>query len=381
LSCKNRGVCPSCTSRRMSDTAAHLVDRVLPVAPYRQWVLTFPHPLRFRLARKPALQTAVLAIFLAAVFAWQRRAARKAGVRGRCGAITFVQRFGSLLNLNLHFHSIVPDGVLVPAGEGSWSVHPTFVPNDAELLAILGRVIRRVTRLVADPADGDEEPDVLAKLQAEALKLPLASDADHEVATPRHCVHAGGFSLHAGRHVAAADRRALEALCRYAARPPFAQSRLSRSPTGQVVYHLKRPLRDGRRQLVLAPLDFLRRLAALVPPPRSHLVRYSGVFAPGSSCRQDIIPAAPTDTEPSGLPSDPKAVRPRRLPWAQLLKRVLNIDVLACSCGNRREIIAFVTDPAVINKILRHLHLPTAPPPLLPARASPQADLELELHP
>jgi hypothetical protein len=90
--------------------------------------------------------------------------------------------------------------------------------------------------------------------------------------------------------------------------------------------------------------------------------RYAGVFAPGSNCRSDIIPAAPADTEPSGLPSDPPTVRPRRLPWAQLLKRVLNIDVLACPCGGRREIIAFVTDPAVINKILLHLHLPSAPP-------------------
>jgi putative transposase len=145
------------------------------------------------------------------------------------------------------------------------------------------------------------------------------------------------------------------------------------------IYRVKRPLRDGRRLLVFAPLDFLRRLAALVPPPRTHLVRYAGVFAPGSSCRSDIIPAAAADSELPGLPTDPPPLRPRRLPWAHLLMRVLDIDVLSCRCGNRREIIAFVTAPAVIEKILRHLRLPCAPPPLMPARASPQA--ALVLHP
>ena len=54
FSCKRRGICPSCTARRMADTAAHLVDRVLPRAPYRQWVFTVPKPLRLRLAREPA---------------------------------------------------------------------------------------------------------------------------------------------------------------------------------------------------------------------------------------------------------------------------------------------------------------------------------------
>jgi hypothetical protein len=224
-------------------------------------------------------------------------------VRGRCGAITFVQRFGSLLNLNVHFHAIVPDGVLVPASEGAWSVHPIAVPSDSELDAILRRIIRRVTLLFADPADGDDEADALTQLQAEALKLPLASDIDLEATAPRHCVHIDGFSLHAGRQVAAGNRRALESLCRYAARPPFALGRLSLSPTGKVIYRFKRPLRDGRRQLVLAPLDFLRRLAALVPPPRSHLVRYSGVFAPRSSpppLRTPNLPASRPTRRRSG---------------------------------------------------------------------------------
>jgi hypothetical protein len=70
FSCKTRGFCPSCTSRRMADTAAHLVDRVLPAVPYRQWVLSLPRQVRFLLARDGDLLSQVIGVFLHKVFAW-----------------------------------------------------------------------------------------------------------------------------------------------------------------------------------------------------------------------------------------------------------------------------------------------------------------------
>jgi len=101
FSCKGRGVCPSCTARRANDTAAHLVDRVLPHVPMRQYVLTFPKRIRWHLARDPSLSSAALTLFLRALFAFQRKRARAEGVQaGKPGAVTFVQRFGSALNLN-----------------------------------------------------------------------------------------------------------------------------------------------------------------------------------------------------------------------------------------------------------------------------------------
>ncbi len=167
FSCKRRGLCPSCTARRMADTAAHLVDHVLPRAPYRQWVFTIPKPLRLRLARDPAWTTWVGNLAVRAVGAWQRRAARQRGLRApRTGAITFVQRFGGLVNLNVHFHLLVPDGVFVDAdGRLAFALHP--VPTSADVLAILDRIVRRL----ADEARGDsveEGVDVLAQVQAEA---------------------------------------------------------------------------------------------------------------------------------------------------------------------------------------------------------------------
>ncbi len=97
----------------MADTAAHLVERVLPEVPIRQWVLTLPYPLRYRCARNARLTSEVSRAFLRAVFADQRRRARKLfGIRnGQCGSVTFIQRFGSALNLTPHFHTIVLDGV------------------------------------------------------------------------------------------------------------------------------------------------------------------------------------------------------------------------------------------------------------------------------
>jgi len=98
FSCKRRGICPSCTARRAEDTAAHLVDHVLPRVPYRQWVFTFPIPVRLALSRRPHLVTAALQACLRVLFSWQRRRLRRRGVEApSCGAITFVQRFGGSL--------------------------------------------------------------------------------------------------------------------------------------------------------------------------------------------------------------------------------------------------------------------------------------------
>ena len=79
------------------------------------------------------------------------------------------------------------------------------------------------------------------------------------------------------------DREGPAHLCGYCARPQLAQERLSQLPDGRLAYRLKRPVAGGDEVLVLKPPELLRRLAALVPPPRAHLVRYHGVFGPASA--------------------------------------------------------------------------------------------------
>jgi hypothetical protein len=93
-----------------------------------------------------------------------------------------------------------------------------------------------------------------------------------------------GFSLHAGVAVKARERDKLERLCRYITRPAVSEKRLSLTNQGKVRYELKTPCRNGTTHVIFEPLDFIARLAALVPKPGVNLTRYHGVFAPIASC-------------------------------------------------------------------------------------------------
>jgi hypothetical protein len=178
-------------------------------------------------------------------------------------------------------------------------------------------------------------------------------------------------------------------LLRYILRPPFAQKRLSLTPDGRVVYQLRRPWLGGATELILDPLDFLRRLTALLPRPYAHAVRYHGCFAGRSAARpllpkplvteelteetDDISPISGKGATSKNDGTSSKARR-YRLPWHRLLLRVYHVDSLACPrCSTPRArapmlVLAFLTDPPVLQKILAHLKLPTTPPPLAPAR-------------
>jgi hypothetical protein len=141
-SCKGRGICPSCGGKRMTDIAAHLTERVVPFVPVRQFVLSFPYWLRYHLAYDHARCTAVLKIFVRAVLGFYRRRARERGVlAGRSGSVTFVQRFGSAANLNLHAHAIVLDGVFTEALNGELLFHRADPPSDADIAALVTRMV------------------------------------------------------------------------------------------------------------------------------------------------------------------------------------------------------------------------------------------------
>ncbi len=104
FSCKKRGFCNSCGGRRMAESAAHLVDDVFPREGVRQWVLSFPMPVRFILARNSSLQARCLTIVHRAITATLRKKAARQGLRAplQTGAVTLIQRFGGSLNLNVH---------------------------------------------------------------------------------------------------------------------------------------------------------------------------------------------------------------------------------------------------------------------------------------
>ncbi len=168
-----------------------------------------------------------------------------------------------------------------------------------------------------------------------------------------------GFSLHAGVAVKASQRDKLERLCRYITRPAIAERRLSLTNQGKVRYELKTPYRDGTTHVIFEPVDFIAKLAALVPRPRVNLTRFHGVFAPNSKHRVWVTPARRGKGSPK-LAADQGEKIPGQahvaMSWAQRLKRVFNIDVATCRvCGGSAKVIACIEDPVVIRKILAHL--------------------------
>ena len=154
-------------------------------------------------------------------------------------------------------------------------------------------------------------------------------------------VNAHGFSLHAAVRWRADQRKELEQLCRYITRPAIANERLKRNRAGQVVLQLKSPYKDGTTHIVMEPLEFMERLAALVPRPRLHLIRFHGVLAPNAKLRSKIVPApAEPATESSSEDAHAQGA-PARISWARLLKRVFDVDVEHCpNCGGALKIIA-----------------------------------------
>ena len=355
----------------MVETAAHLVDHVLPPLPVRQWVLSVPKRIRPFLHHNPAIAGAVLHIFLRAIRTTLRKASPGATPEARIGAISFLHRFGSSLNAHFHFHVCVIDGVFCEDPLGSVQFHEATHLTASDWGELQHTVRHRVLRSFCRRG----------LLERHATDDMLTWQAS------------GGFSIDASVHIAARDRAGLERLLRYCARPPFALERLEASGYGapggeRIVYRLPHPAPDGATALSLTPLEFLERLALLIHPPRIHRHRYHGVLAPNAKLRYQVIglgreqrtaeesPAGQLDTQSVGSSSD-GATPGRRTSsrWAALIARIYEVLPLVCpSCGGSMSIIAFVTDPVPVRSILTYLDLPSRPPLLTPARAPPQTD-------
>ena len=407
FSCKGRGFCPSCGGRRMTECAARLVDGGLPRVPVRQWVLSLPHRVRYLLAWDHDLSRAVLAVYARVLLGFQRRRAHHYGIGdGQSGCVTVIQRFGGGLNLNVHFHTLVLDGVFFTDGDGeTLCFRPTPPPTDDEVGVVLATIYTRVRRLLRrrgfDAGDVElsrldpvlEESPVLgissASIQGRIALGPRAGarvwrvgeepDAPSMLSSaPRHA-HVAGFDLHANVAVPAADRARLEQLCRYLLRPAVAQDRLQLMGDGRVLLTLKTSWRDGTRHLLFEPLELLEKLAAITPRPRINLVLNHGVLAPHARWRARVVAYGGVPAEVSAPPSpsahagdetmSPKP--PRHWAWANLMRRAFDIEVLACPrCGGRLRLIATGHHPSVPRRPARRADRATPAVASMPAHRS-----------
>jgi hypothetical protein len=258
----------------------------------------------------------------------------------------------------------------------------------------VGRHLERKGLLVRDVEsshlafDLGGEDDALADLQGHSITYRIAMGSHKgrkafmlqslpprgETPGSERVAQAAGFSLHAGVAAEADQRDTLERLCRYIARPAVAIERLSRTVQGHIRYALKTPYRDGTTHVIFEPLDFLARLAALVPSPGVNLTRYHGVFAPNHRLRAQIVPSK-RGRGGSGEGQGSAVPKHAAMTWAQRLKRVFGIEIERCEhCGAANKIIASIEDPQVIDRILQHLGLDGSEArrhQLPPARAPP----------
>ena len=393
----------------MAQTTLNLSECVLPSEPLRQWVLTFPFAWRSRLGFDAALFSALTRLFVQTVLRFYTRRMKKAGVaRGQSGAVVALQRTSSDLRINPHLHVLFLDGIYREEGDAV-VFHALPHLSTREVGAVLESAVRRIARylarrgLVRGPGDSDvpdndnddnggepttaqghaalcasaasgQSPPAGPELRRKEMKLvPLAGNPLHF--DKPLCASLDGFTLHAATRAGGRDARAREALLKYVLRPPIAQERVTTGPDGLVRIVLKHPFADGTVAIDLDPLSLLSRLAASVPAPGRHTVRYAGVLASASKLRPRIVPTPPA-VEDSGEADAGEATKSKRAgcryrSWAELL-RTLGIDAFACpNCQGRMRILALVRDPDEVRRFLQALGESTAPPKRAPARGPP----------
>jgi hypothetical protein len=365
LSCKRRGICPSCGARRMHDIADGLMQRVLPDVPIRQYVLSPPSELVGLLGARTEPLSALLRIFVRAMFDGIVRRI-DAGAPAHPGAVVVVQRFSKVIGLFPHAHVLALDGAYVEVGDDELEFRADPGPTNRDITDLEDEVERRFSRWLERHGYLEEEQD------AEPLDDwfgPAVHDVVHGHRLPAKPRDPYRFQVHASVRVEAGDRRGREQLCAYVARPPLAEAQLEPLQEDRVRLWLRSPRRATKSSIVLTSMQLIRRLAWQVPPPNFHLVRYNGILAPAARLRHRVVPAGRVAIQGVWFQQrkfEP-IVRPTsRVPWNRLLAKVFDVDAQLCpDCQGPMRPIGAVLPPrarAWIEQGRIRLLPPTGPP-------------------
>lgn len=336
FSCKGRGICPSCASRAMVETAAHLVTHVLPRVPFRQLVISFPMRIRHYLENHKTLQT-ILKIVIDEI--------RKTVIAcspnvsdPQIGAISFIQHFGNTLNYHPHFHLIVADGVF-SGKDGLEFCEASLTQDDIT----------------------DTQESIQKRVLAYFCKRKFF-DKDEMIKMLSY--ETSGFSLDASVKIHSFESEALERLIRYCARPAFKSENI-RFNGPWIHYRLPKQCHTGKTFIQIEPEEFIERISRFIPYPRRHRRHYHGVFAPSSPLRKLVAANAQKrlDANPKAMQETAEKITKASRGWAALISRIYETDPLICSsCGQKIKIMTFVTHPEHIRRILRGICWPTAIP-------------------
>lgn len=352
FSCKQRELCPSCAAKRGSEPAWFLVDHVLEDVAHAQWVFTIPKMLRPLFFRRRELRGVLARLAWETVRDLMAAAVEEPDLRP--GMVSVLQTFGDRVNPHPHVHALV--------SRGGWTRDDRFLPIP-----------------YVDPhvAQGLFRHKVFASL----LRKGLITQERVELLTSwRH----SGFSVHHAVTLAAGDHQAVEALTRYMMRPPVSLARLKLLPGEHEVLHFPKGSGDdpgSAKPERIDAMDYVARVLAQIPPPRKHLVRYHGRYsnAARGKRRGAVAGQASTTEAECGDPAEAPApaVSAARKRWADLLRRVYEVDPLVCPrCASTMRVVSFITQPHVIKRILEHLRRAQTrarPPP--PHRPQPSPAL------
>jgi Putative transposase len=259
--------------------------------------------------------------------------------------------FASWRTFSCKARAVCPSCLGRRMNEGALNLVTHVLPASKRILRFLQR--REVITLVTTPGDGEvtvvsdesmaEKDPLLAQLLAAAtagappagwaqkrkpVRIVLDPD-DRPVAKGKLCSQAHGFNLHAATKVAANDKQGRLTLCKYILRPSFANDRLQILDDGNVRLDFKKPWSDGTTSVELAPLAFIARLAALVPPPKRHTVRYFGCLSSHAAARSQVVPVPAVPTTTPAAQDKPKNTS-RYISWSELLRRTFGFEIL-CS--------------------------------------------------
>ena len=305
FSCKGRGFCPACGSRRALQKADRIEREVWPRAKARQWVLRFPHQVRFWLLRSPELFNEVISVVVDCVSSFYEQHAALVLNQDdiylpTAGSVSFVQFFGSSLAPSPHLHMMFLDGVYA-SGKGGVKFFEYRGFSQESMFDVIEMIYLRLAKLFAKKgyvdASGeasvpeDIESDVPMPFRPRAPKAyrrkgrlqanPLFQHSDPDVMSVQGWLNVRykWFSLHGAVVIDGANRSGLRQLFHYGARSSVNLSLLSYvdpddPDRSEVELRLKRKWSDGSESLVFSQRDFVERLAGVIPPVWFNLTRF-----------------------------------------------------------------------------------------------------------
>lgn len=356
LSCKRRSFCEACSVRRQRDRSKFLHQHVLGETPVRLWTTTFAYPFRTWLGSDPAAITSVLGAVYQRIARYIKLTIKRAHKLSTVnivypGSVTVIQRAGTDIDANLHFHSLFTNGAFVRLAEGAELTFleiPSPTEDDiADIAWDIARAVRKVFWLANCWEDLPDQEDRiisghLITRDNRAIPCRFTGVAANAPARPDGV---GAINVDASRAIGRGDHEDLGRMLAYMLAPAIRDEQLT-VRHDDVIIELKRPRTDGATHRRYKFDQLLDRLAFLVHPRYANMIRFHGVYAPNAHLREQVVPQSPAVSEggEASSPDDGETEQDYQA-WAELKTHSFAADVMRCPiCAGRLRLVELTTD-------------------------------------